>query len=144
MNERTAPATFDCDHQPQGSQPEPEEKIWFDGEWLDALLSCEKQQATLEQTDRIKVGDTVQIYNQNHTVILGKVVITEVYDITPSEMSGEELEAWAWANGFDNCEDARCWVEIRYGARWMHMTWTAICWRGWQERYFEPEEGAGL
>lgn len=31
MNERTAPATVDCDHQPQGSQPEhpPEERIRY-------------------------------------------------------------------------------------------------------------------
>jgi len=140
--------------------------VWFDSEWLDALLSCEKQQTTRKQTDRIKVGDTVQICNQKHGAItdkprrictewghrnirgyahlLGTVVITEVYDITPSEMSGEELEAWAWADGFDSFDAAKCWFEIRYGAHWMHMTWTAICWRGWAERYFEPEEGAAV
>jgi len=194
MSERTDPATLDCDPQPQGSQPgpegkiwfdpatpyskcapEPEEKIWFDGVWLDALLSCEKQQTTRKQTDRIKVGDTVPVYNHKYRAIhdkplrtmtatgskmfmadypfvntnntppkyhahfLGKVVITEVYDIIPSEMSGEELEAWAWADGFDSIDVARCWFEIRYGTRWMHKTWTAICWRGWAERYFEPE-----
>jgi len=29
MNERTAPATFDCDHHPQGSQPEPDNEILY-------------------------------------------------------------------------------------------------------------------
>jgi len=67
---------------------------------------------------------------------VGKVQITEVYDISPCMMSGEDLEAWALADGFDSFEDAKCWFEIRYGARWMHKTWTVLSWHGWQERYF--------
>jgi hypothetical protein len=85
-----------------------------------------------------------------HAHFLGKVKITEVYDIHPSEMSGEELEAWAWADGFSNfdpititpesvAQSANWWFSHRYGNDWMQQTWTVIRWHGWVERYFEPE-----
>jgi len=67
---------------------------------------------------------------------LGKVVIMAVYDIHPCEMSGEELEAWAWADGFDDVDVASCWFTKRYGDDWMHQYWTVVCWQGWLELYF--------
>ena len=70
---------------------------------------------------------------------LGKVKITEVYDIHPHLMSDRSLKEWAMADGFPDFASARCWFEIRHGARWMHQTWTVIRWDGWIERYFEPE-----
>lgn len=152
----------------------------FQEEWLNKLLRGDKQQTTRPQTDRIKVGDIVSMYNQQRRRIidkpllrltadgvrvmtqktvegtypyppewhtnksyahfLGKVEISEVFDITPSEMHWQALEAWAWADGFKDFATARCWFEIRYGARWMHQTWTVIRWNDWQERYFKPEE----
>ena len=148
----------------------------FQEEWLNKLLRGDKQQTTRPQTDRIKVGDIVSMYNQQrrriidkpehkltalgfdvmhnrhcmstvqlregmfHAHLLGKVEISEVFDITPSEMHWQALEAWAWADGFKDFATARCWFEIRYGAQWMKKTWTVIRWDGWLERYFKPEE----
>jgi len=148
----------------------------FQGEWLNSLLSCLKQQTTRQQTTRIRVGDMCSIYNQQrrriadkplrrltcrgceamaereypmipefHTAryyahLLGKVEITDVYDIHPdSTMNINDLYTWARDDGFDGYRSARCWFEIHYGARWMHQTWTVIKWDGWAERYFEPE-----
>jgi hypothetical protein len=71
---------------------------------------------------------------------LGRVKVIEVFDFRPCERNWQELEAWAWADGFQDFASARCWFEIRYGARWMHQAWTVIRWNGWAERYFEPEE----
>ncbi len=171
----------------------------FQGEWLDKLLSGSKQQTTRQQTDRIKVGDVVHIYNQQrrriadkplrettwdgyefisgmiedigqyprpmcdqlggysldlyHAHFLGKVMITEVYDLIPIEMIGDELKAWAVADGFKDFhptyrlhtkgihedDGANMWFQRRYGEAWMHQRWTVIRWQGWQERYFEPD-----
>ena len=71
---------------------------------------------------------------------LGKVKITEVYDIIPSTLSGNELEVWAMGDGFDCWGDAYAWFESRYGDNWMEDTFTVIKWNGWLERYFEPGE----
>ena len=71
---------------------------------------------------------------------LGKVEITEIYEIHPHLMSDRPLEEWARADGFPDFASARCWFEIRYGARWMHQLWTVVRWEGWLERYFEPYE----
>lgn len=78
-------------------------------------------------------------YNEKYYVhFLGRVEITEVFDFNPSEMNWQELEAWAWGDDFADFATARCWFEIRYGARWMHRYWTVVRWDGWLERYFEP------
>lgn len=85
-----------------------------------------------------------------HAHFLGKVRIIDVYDIHPIEMSGEELEAWAWSDGFGNfdppaitrdlvLQSANWWFSDRYGNDWMHRTWTVERWHGWAERFFEPE-----
>lgn len=81
---------------------------------------------------------------------LGKVKITGVHDIRPSEMSREELAAWALADGFSNFDpiiitpesidqSANWWFSYRYGNDWMQQMWTVIRWDGWTERYFEPK-----
>ena len=44
----------------------------FGGEWLDKLLSGSKCQTTRPQTDRIKVGHVVSIYNQQRRRITDK------------------------------------------------------------------------
>ena len=83
---------------------------------------------------------------------IGKVKIDDVYDIHPCEMTGEELEAWAWADGFDGFHPtgvfpeqlcslkpgANEWFMARYGDEWMQRWWTVERWHGWVERYFEP------
>ena len=88
----------------------------------------------------------------HHAHFLGKVEIMEVYDIRPCRMTGEELEAWAWADGFKNFhptsriftkgihedDGANMWFQRRYGDDWMRKTWTVIRWNGWMVRYFEP------
>jgi hypothetical protein len=84
---------------------------------------------------------------------LGKVRIAEVYDIHPCEMTEEELEVWARADGFKDFhptyriftkgihedDGANMWFQRRYGDGWMRQWWTVIQWDGWLERYFEPE-----
>lgn len=71
---------------------------------------------------------------------LGTVKIAEVYTIHPCEMSGEELEAWAWADGFEDIEAANVWFTAQYDEGWMQRRWTVVCWHGWQDRYFEADE----
>jgi len=79
---------------------------------------------------------------------LGKVKIIDVHSMIPSEMSGENLEAWACADGFDGFSrldplggeheiTANEWFTMNYGDDWMDRTWTVIRWDGWLERYFE-------
>lgn len=73
---------------------------------------------------------------------LGRVKVIEVYDINPSEMTGDELDVWAWADGFDDFDPAAGWWFMRnYGEDWINQTWTVIRWDGWQERYFLADEG---
>lgn len=163
--------------------------ISFQPEFLDALLSGEKQQTTRAQTSRIKVGDVVRIYNQQRSRIidkplrtateigmqmihgmiaagryppfpldprgayynekyyvhlLGRVEITDVYDIQPSRMSRYDLDLWARSDGFEDFNadfcDAETWFRMHYGEKWMHQLWTVVRWDGWLERYFEPYE----
>ena len=71
---------------------------------------------------------------------LGKVVLTEVYDIHPCDMSGEELEAWAWVDGFDSPTQAGEWFVRQYGEDWQEQWWTVTRWHGWLERYFHAGE----
>lgn len=70
---------------------------------------------------------------------LGKVLIAEVYEIRPFLIHDRDLEVWAHRDGFSDFATARCWFEVRYGARWMHQYFTVVRWDGWLERYFEPE-----
>lgn len=83
--------------------------------------------------------------------ILGKVEITGVDDIRPCEMRGEDLKAWAQADGFKDFHPtvippdrlyygANMWFQQRYGGDWMERTWTVIRWNGWTGRYFEPKQ----
>ena len=46
----------------------------FQEEWIDALLSGSKRQTTRAQTDRIKVGDTCTLYNQQRRRIMDKLL----------------------------------------------------------------------
>jgi hypothetical protein len=71
---------------------------------------------------------------------LGKVEITDVYDIHFPEMSGEELEAWAWLDDFKDFDQADAWFTDQYNAGWMSRAWTGIGWHGWLERYFSAGE----
>ena len=68
---------------------------------------------------------------------LGKVEITEVYDMCPCDNSARS--AWAKADGFTNFGCADTWFTERYGHEWYQQTWTVIKWNGWAERYFEPK-----
>ena len=85
-----------------------------------------------------------------HAHLLGKVEITEVYDIHPCEMAEAELKTWAVADGFkgfhpqtvppDRLYDgANMWFQRQYGDDWMQRQWTVGRWDGFLERYFEPE-----
>lgn len=48
--------------------------ISFQREFLDALLRGDKQQTTRKQTDRIKVGDTAQMYIEQRAELTGKPI----------------------------------------------------------------------
>ena len=74
-----------------------------------------------------------------HAHLLGKVKITEVYDILPLQCTCGE-ETWAKRDGFRGYDDADAWFENRYGEGWVKRWWTVIRWDGWWERYFEPME----
>jgi len=71
---------------------------------------------------------------------IGIVEIVEVYQIHLSEMSGEEREAWAKADGFKDFSHANLWFYQQHGKYWKKLSWTVIKWNGWLERYFEPIE----
>lgn len=70
---------------------------------------------------------------------LGKVIITEVYDIHPCDISLDALTKWAQDDGFKDLADADIWFTKRYGDCWDTQYWTVVCWHGWIERYFEAE-----
>ena len=69
---------------------------------------------------------------------IGIVEIAEVYQIHPDKISGEELEAWARADGFKDFAHADMWFMRQNNGRWTELSWTVIKWNGWSERYFEP------
>jgi len=71
---------------------------------------------------------------------IGTVEIAEVYQIHLSEISGEEREAWAKADGFKDFAHANMWFFQQHGKYWKKLSWTVIRWNGWLERYFEPIE----
>jgi hypothetical protein len=71
---------------------------------------------------------------------LGKVVITEVYDMRhPIGRFPIGLEEWALKDGFDTYLQADDWFTKRYGSHWLYQNWTVIQWDGWLERYFLAE-----
>ena len=70
--------------------------------------------------------------------ILGKVYITEVYDMLPAQNSSRSQ--WAKADGFTNFTCADTWFTERYGEEWVDKWWTVIRWDEWQERYFLADE----
>ena len=70
--------------------------------------------------------------------LLGKVEITEVYDMLPLQCTCGE-EAWAKKDGFAGYGDASAWFESNYGEGWVDRWWTVIRWQGWAERYFEAK-----
>lgn len=88
-------------------------------------------------TSKLYYAYGLKFYDRYHAHFLGKVVITEVFNITPACLDGEN--SWARADGFSNIEAANEWFTKRYGEDWIHQIWTVIKWNGWAERYFEPE-----
>ena len=75
-----------------------------------------------------------------HAHLLGKVEITEVYDMQPLQNS--HRNAWARADGFLNFTAADTWFTKRYDTAWADRWWTVIPWDRWTERYFLPEPEA--
>ena len=99
------------------------------------------------------VHNDTWIRGRYYAHFLGKVRLTEVYDIHPCEMTEVELKAWAVADGFKGFHPtgvfpeqlcsldpgANMWVQRRYGDDWMQRWWTVERWDGWLERYFLAE-----
>lgn len=85
-----------------------------------------------------EIPDRVVVVPEYYAHFLGKVEIMRVYNIRPCRMTGEELEAWAWADGFRNFVDADVWFMRQYDEYWIDLKWTVIKWNGWMVRYFEP------
>ena len=86
---------------------------------------------TQDRTDRVVVVPNYYAH------FLGKVEITEIYDMSPVDCSGRS--EWAKADGFTNFGCADTWFTKRYGENWYKQTWTVIRWDGWLERYFDAE-----
>jgi len=73
-----------------------------------------------------------------HAHFLGKVEITEVYDMIPY---GNPIRSiWAKEDGFDDFTAANTWFTKQYGDDWMLRTWTVVRWNGWVERYFLADQ----
>lgn len=72
-----------------------------------------------------------------HAHFIGKVVLTEVFDIHPCEMSLPKFKAWALADGFADTLAAEDWFVAQYGEDWKDRWCTVTRWDGWQERYFQ-------
>lgn len=83
------------------------------------------------------IPNRVYINPEYYAHFLGTVEISEVYDIIPNCMDGEN--SWARDDGFFNVEAANNWFTEQYGTEWRHQTWTVIKWDGWLDRYFGPE-----
>lgn len=159
--------------------------ISFQPEFLNALLSCEKQQTTRPvppvppKHPRFNVGDVLHVYNQQRRRIvdkpllrltadgvrvmtqktadgtypypptwhtnrsyahfLGKVEITNAFNIHPCEMPLDVLTDWAHDDGFTDLEAADTWFTQQHGGDWDTRYWAVVRWDGWLERYFEPE-----
>ncbi|OEU74053.1 MAG: hypothetical protein BA864_06900 [Desulfuromonadales bacterium C00003093] len=75
-----------------------------------------------------------------HAHFLGIVVLTEVFDIHPTEMSLPEFKAWVLADGFTDTLAAGDWFVEQYDEDWQERWWTVVRWDGWQEQYFQPGE----
>lgn len=88
-------------------------------------------------TSKLYYAHGLKFYDRYHAHFLGKVAITEVYDMCPCDNSARS--AWAKADGFTNFGAADKWFTARYGEDWYLHLWTVIKWNGWAERYFEPE-----
>ena len=71
---------------------------------------------------------------------IGILEITEVYKVIPDEMSGEEIEAWALADGFKDFAHADMWFMQQNGKYWKKLSWAVNRWSGWKEVYFKPME----
>ena len=84
-----------------------------------------------------KIPDRVVVVPEYYAHFLGKVLLTEVYDMIPAECSSQS--AWAKADGFDNFTCADTWFTKQYDEYWIDLKWTVIRWNGWLERYFEAE-----
>lgn len=69
-----------------------------------------------------------------HAHLLGKVLITEVYDTKIDD----DPDQWANDDGFYDFAYADTWFRDHHGDGWREMTWTIIKWVCWTERYFEP------
>lgn len=71
---------------------------------------------------------------------LGIVRITDVATIQPSTMTGEDLESWAWSDGFYDFDEGDRWfVKHHSDDLWADQKWDVIQWNGWVERYFDPK-----
>jgi hypothetical protein len=68
---------------------------------------------------------------------LGTVEVSGVYTVCPAEMCGDDLDAWAWCDGFPGFDEGDMWFVRHYGEGWLDQVWTAIRWNGWKERYFK-------
>ena len=97
------------------------------------------------------VSNDLMFQHVYYAHFLGKVEIVDVHSMIPSETPSKELEAWAWADGFDGFSrldplggeheiTANEWFTMNYGDDWMNRTWYVIRWDGWLERYFEPDD----
>jgi len=85
---------------------------------------------------RVRFSDLQSYYAH----FLGIVTVSSVSTITPSEMTVEDLEAWAWADGFCDFDDGDRWFVKHYSYdHWDHQKWEVIHWAGWDIRYYDPK-----
>ena len=72
---------------------------------------------------------------------LGIVLVTDVTTILPLAMPGEELDAWAWGDGFHDFDEGDRWfVKHHSDTSWAHQSWDVISWNGWETRHYLPRK----
>jgi len=68
---------------------------------------------------------------------LGTVYVTNIYTLNPSNLGYEELNEWAWRDGFCNFDIGDQWFcKHHNNANWKQQRWDVIQWDTWEEKYY--------
>lgn len=72
---------------------------------------------------------------------LGIVIVSAVETIHPSEMTSDELEDWAWRDGFRDFDEGDLWF-IRHHSdiSWSMQAWDVIRWTEWETLHYLPRK----
>ena len=70
---------------------------------------------------------------------LGIVEVTRILTLHPCDLTHDEKQEWAWADGFSDFDTGDKWfVKHHTDYAWTEQAWDVIQWSGWEKRYYEP------